>query len=136
MNTRSKLVDSLMVISNSTWKYVHYYPLSLANSFFRSRDGQGYINKTFLCDFWYNDMPCLSYLIAKYEQYNKQYINHIHRVDCCINCVLVFDRFFTIILLVELTSKFYWNFRRKKLALQTVIRKCLYCLQMHLYSSS
>ena len=40
----------------------------------------------------------LSNLNTRYEPYNEQYINHGHRVYCCINYVLVFV-LFTIILL-------------------------------------
>ena len=58
-------------------------------------------------------MPCLSHLNGtyEYEQYTEQYINSRHRVNCCINYVLVFH-LFAMILLVA-TPVIFFDISRK-----------------------
>ena len=46
-------------------------------------------------------MPCLSHLDARYKQYIKRRLIYRHKVNYCINCVLVFDLIFMILLILE-----------------------------------
>ena len=61
--------------------------------------------------------------------YNDQYINHRQRVYCCISCVLLFQ-LFTIVLLLVGASNFSWN-PPQSIFTSMSIGKCHASLKIH-----
>ena len=78
----------------------------------------------------HHGMPYLSHFDARYEQYINQYLIYRHRVNCCINCVFVFQ-LFMIILLVVCTCVILIGIPNNKKYLKASIKKCLFFMKIN-----